>query len=101
MAKTTAERQKECRARRPYAAEKGDGEKRVSSYVSSRAALALNRLAKSCGITKREMLEKLLIGEDDKILRGLDLDTREGRKYLSESDQLRWFSLTRIMMVMI
>jgi hypothetical protein len=83
MAKTVAERQKEYRARRPYAGEKGDGEKRVSAYVSSRAALALNRLANRYCITKREILERLLIAEDDKILRGLDLDSEVGKKYLN------------------
>jgi hypothetical protein len=84
MAKTAAERQKEYRASRQFAGD--NGERRVSAYVSTRAALALNRLANSYGITKREMLEKLLIDEDDKILRGLDVDSPERQKYLGESD---------------
>jgi predicted metalloprotease with PDZ domain len=83
MAKTAAERQKEYRASRQYAGD--NGERRVSAYVSTRAALALNRLANSYGITKREMLEKLLIAEEDKVLKGLSLDSDEGRKYLGES----------------
>jgi hypothetical protein len=84
MAKTTAERQKEYRARRQFAGD--NGERRVSAYVSTRAALALQRLASSYRITKRELLERLLIAEDEKVLKGLHLDSPEGRKYLGESD---------------
>lgn len=82
MAKTAAERQKEYRAKRPFAGEDRNGERRVSAYVSTRAALALHRLANSYGITKREVLEKLLIAEEDKVLKGLNLDSPEGRNYL-------------------
>jgi DNA-binding Lrp family transcriptional regulator len=84
MAKTTAERQKEYRASRPFAGD--NGERRISAYVSTRAALALHRLANSYGVTKRELLERLLIAEDEKVLKGLTLDSPEGRKYLGESD---------------
>jgi predicted metalloprotease with PDZ domain len=83
MAKTAAERQKEYRASRQLAGE--NGERRIAAYVSTRAALALNRLANSYGVTKRELLEKLLIAEEDKVLRGLNLDSDEGKKYLGES----------------
>ena len=83
MAKTAAERQKEYRASRQLAGE--NGERRIAAYVSTRAALALNRLSSSYGVTKRELLEKLLIAEEDKVLRGLNLDSEEGKKYLGES----------------
>lgn len=82
MAKTAAERQKEYRANRQFAGD--NGERRVSAYVSTRAALALARLADSYGVTKRELLEKLLIDEEDKVLKGMNLDSEEGRKYLGE-----------------
>ena len=84
MAKTAAERQKEYRTSRQFAGD--NGERRVGAYVSTRAALALNRLAKSYGVTKREIFEKLLIAEDEKVLKGLNLDSPERRKYLGESD---------------
>lgn len=84
MAKTAAERQKQYRARRQFAGD--NGERRVSAYVSTRAALALHRLANSYGVTKRELLERLLIAEDEKVLNGLNLDSPEGRKYLGEPD---------------
>jgi hypothetical protein len=58
MAKTAAERQREYRAQRPFAGERGDGEKRIASYVTTRAALALRRLANHSGVTQREILAK-------------------------------------------
>lgn len=84
MAKTPAERQKEYRAKRQFAGEDGNGERRITAYVSTRAALALQRLSDSYGVTKRELLEKLLIAEEDKVLKGLNLDSHEGRKYLGD-----------------
>jgi ribulose-5-phosphate 4-epimerase/fuculose-1-phosphate aldolase len=84
VAKTAAERQKEYRANRQLAGK--NGERRVSAYVSTRAALALHRLANSYGVTKRELLEKLLVDEEEKVLRGLNLESPEGRKYLGEID---------------
>jgi hypothetical protein len=80
MAKTAAERQKEYRASRQVAGE--NGERRVSAYVSTRAALALQRLSNRYGVTKREMLERLLIAEEEKVIGGLDLDSEEGKNYL-------------------
>ena len=83
MAKTPAERQKEYRDNRQLAGE--NGERRISAYVSTRAALALERLAARYGVTKREMLEKLLIAEEDKVLETLNLDSSEGDAYLAGS----------------
>lgn len=83
MAKTAAERQKEYRVSRQVAGE--NGERRVAAYVSTRAALALQRLSKRYGVTKREMLERLLIDEEEKVLQGLDLDSEEGKNYLDGS----------------
>lgn len=82
MAKTAAERQKQYRESRQSAGK--NGERRVTAYVSTAAALALQRLARSYGVTQREILEKLLIAEQDKVLKGLNLDSPEGRKYLGE-----------------
>lgn len=84
MAKTGAQRQKEYRAQRQFAGENGNGERRVSAYVSTRAALALERLAKSYGVTKREMLERLLVAEEDERLQGVKSDSPEWKKYFGE-----------------
>lgn len=82
MAKTAAERQKQYRAQRQFAGEDGNGERRITAWVSTRAALALERLSRSYGVTKREILEKLLVAEEERVIQGLDLDSEEGKSYL-------------------
>lgn len=84
MAKTAAERQKEYRAKRPFAGD--NGERRLNTWISSSAHFALERLANSYGVTKREMLEKLVIAADEKAIESLGgLDTAEGEAYLTGS----------------
>lgn len=84
MAKTAAERQKEYRASRQFAGEDGNGERRINSWVSTRASLALDRLANSYGVTKREMLERLIVGAEDKLIEGMRSDSPEWANYFSE-----------------
>lgn len=83
MAKTPAERQKKFRARREFAGPDGNGERRISAYVSTRAALALDRLAARYGVTKRELLDRLVIAEEEKVLKGMSLDSPDGEAYLA------------------
>ena len=83
MAKTPAERQKEYRANRQFAGEDGNGERRINAWVSTRAALALDRLAKRYGVTKREMLERLIISEEEKLLKTRKHDSPDGEAYLA------------------
>lgn len=82
MAKTTAERQKDYRAKRPFAGD--NGERRLNTWISSSASFALDRLAASYGVTKREMLERLVMAEDEKLITNIGgLDTAEGEAYMS------------------
>jgi hypothetical protein len=83
MAKTAAERQKAYRASRPLAGEDGNGERRVNTWLSTRAALALDRLAARYGVTKRKMLERLVLAEDERVLENIKLDSPEGEAYLA------------------
>lgn len=83
MAKTAAERQKEYRAQRQFTGEDGNGERRISPYVRTRAALTLDRLANRYGITKREMLEPLVVSAEDKLLEGMTSESTEWKKYFS------------------
>jgi hypothetical protein len=39
--------------------------------------LALERLSNRYGVTKREMLERLIVAEDKRILSGIELDSPE------------------------
>jgi hypothetical protein len=50
------------------------GERRINTWVSTGAHMALNRLAKRYGVTKREMLEKLISEADGKIKDTLNTD---------------------------
>ncbi|MGH8536279.1 MAG: hypothetical protein ACREXM_07375 [Gammaproteobacteria bacterium] len=60
MTKAVAGRQPEYRARR----EKGEGARRLNTWISTHAYCALERLSKQCGMTKREMIELLVITAD-------------------------------------
>ncbi len=73
MAKTAAQRQTHYRARRYD----GDGDRRINTWVTSSSYFALVRLARHHGITRRIMLERLLVEADDAILGTLELDTPE------------------------
>jgi hypothetical protein len=69
MATTSAERQRAYRARRPCAGE--NGERRLQTWVSTAAALALGRLARHAGITRRAFLEKLILDADQVTTRAM------------------------------
>lgn len=80
MAKSSAERQAEYRARRDTAAQ-GSGERRLNTWMSTAAHLALKRIAGRYGVTQRGMLERLVLAEDEKIVAALDIDTAEWDGY--------------------
>lgn len=77
--KTAAERQAAYRLGRATAGE--NGERRISAWVSTGAFLALARLAKRYGVTKREMLERLVLDADRQIVEALDPDSAEWKEY--------------------
>lgn len=81
MAKTAAERQAHYRATRAKAGPRGDGERRLNTWVSTGAHLALERLARRYGVTQREVLERLIRAEDDGVLAGIGMDTPEWVAY--------------------
>jgi hypothetical protein len=74
VAKTAAERQREYRARRPFAGPDGNGERRINTWVSTGAVLALQRLARHHGVSQREMLERLIEDADERIRKRLRSD---------------------------
>lgn len=79
--RSAAERQAAYRARRT----EGEGDRRINTWVSSAAALALARLARRYGVTQREMLERLIKAADDEVLQGLELDSPEWDAYFLEN----------------
>ena len=85
MAKTPAQRQAAYRARRPYAGKNGNGERRLNLWIDTSSSLALDRLVRRYGVTKREFLEKMILEADEAILRTLDLETPEWDRYFGIS----------------
>jgi hypothetical protein len=81
MAKTAAQRQAQYRARRPHAGNDRNGERRLNLWVSTRADLAVERLARRYRVTKREIIERLAIAEDDRASSCIDPDSPEWDEY--------------------
>lgn len=77
MSKTTAERQAAYRARRPFAGADNNGERRINTWVNTGTSLALERLAKHNGVTKREMLERIVMAEEARVTSSLEEDAWE------------------------
>jgi hypothetical protein len=77
---TTAERQAAYRKARPTAGE--NGERRINTWVATGAALALARLARHHGVTRREMLERLIFAADKKIAAKIDYPSPEWTAYM-------------------
>lgn len=70
--KTTAQRQADYRQRRPAAGD--NGERRLNTWVSTAAALALKRLARRSGVSQRAMLEQLITEADEQVLASIGID---------------------------
>ncbi len=70
MAMSAAERQRAYRRSRQTAGE--NGERQINAWVSTGAALALARLARRDGVTRRDVLERLILAADKRITGKLD-----------------------------
>lgn len=79
MATTSAERQAAYRKRRATAGDNGD--RRLNTWLTTGASLALARLARRYGVTQREIVEQLLLSADQDVLNTLDPDTPEWKAY--------------------
>jgi hypothetical protein len=78
MPKTSAERQAAYRSRR----NDGDGDHRLNTWISTSAYFALARLARHQGLSRRAVLEQLVIAADQAILDSLEFETPEWEAYL-------------------
>lgn len=84
MAQSTAERQKRYRKKRAEA-NSGEGEKCLSTWLSTKAMLALKRLAAHEQTTQREILERLILTADDELLKSLHSNEENFEAYLARS----------------
>jgi hypothetical protein len=82
MALTGAERQKRYRENRKLAGE--NGYRQINTWISTEAYEALRRLARRDGVTQRELLERLLIEAQSKLI--ARLSDEELAEYLSLSN---------------
>ena len=83
MAQTTAQRRAAWRASQATAGKDGNGERRLDMLVGTEADLALACLACRYSVTKREMLERLIVRADDTIVRQLDPDSEQWDSYFN------------------
>lgn len=83
MAKTVGERQAAYRARSDTAGVDGNGQRRVSMWLGTGAALAMARLACRYGVTQRGLIENMLLAEDERVLATLSIDTPEWEMYFA------------------
>lgn len=83
MAKSSAERQAAYRARQDSEGADGNGQRRVSMWLSTGAALALARLARRYGVTQRVFVENILFAEDERVLATMTIDTAEWESYFA------------------
>jgi len=85
MATTAAQRQATYRANRHNAGPAGNGERRLNTWLTTEASLALARLAKRDKLTQREVLERLITAADDKILATFEPGSPEWVAYFKRS----------------
>lgn len=85
MAQTTAERQAAYRARQAQGGTNGNGRRRLSLWVSTGCGLALIRLARRYGVTQRELIERMLLAEDERILATIPSDSADWDEYFGQN----------------
>jgi len=83
MAKTAAQRQADYRQRRINSGPSADGDRRLNTWISTGASLALARLAAHDGVSKRIIIERLVESADQKLIDSLELDTKEWNDYFA------------------
>jgi hypothetical protein len=82
MPTTSAERQAKYRALRSTAGERGNGDRRINTWVCTGASCALARLAKHYGTSQRSMLERLIIEADNRLISSFKDDEAKFNAYL-------------------
>lgn len=81
MAISNSEKQRNYRLNRFKRGKYGDY--RVNTFVKFEAYIGLERLASHYKITKRQVLESLIITADKTIFNSFDMDSDEFKKYIN------------------
>jgi hypothetical protein len=82
MALTAAERQKRYRESKKLA---DNGYRQINLWISTEAYLALRRMARRDSVTQREMLERMLVDAQNRLI--AQLSDEELSSYLSLSNE--------------
>ncbi|MBW2186130.1 MAG: hypothetical protein JRG71_06935 [Deltaproteobacteria bacterium] len=80
MAFTAAQRQAKYRENRPTAGD--NGERRLSTWLSTAAFMALKRLAAHNDTTQRDMIERLILEADQDVIDSLRSNDEELNRYI-------------------
>ena len=83
MAKTPAQRQAEFRSKRLTAGAYGDGQRQLNTWLDTGTALALERIARRDSVTKRQVLERLIRQEDQRILQTVEFNSKDWNNYIN------------------
>lgn len=86
MALTPAERQRRYRQGR-VEANQGEGERRLNTWLSTSAMLALKRLAAYEDTSQRAILERLIIQADDEVVKAFGSNEEAFDRYLNRQKQ--------------
>ncbi|EKO1959986.1 hypothetical protein PZC96_004913, partial [Salmonella enterica] len=81
MKLTNAERQKQYRDNMLKRGDNGDS--RINTFVTSSAGFALGRLSLHYGLTKRQVLELLIINAENSLAKNWDINSTEWGKYFN------------------
>jgi len=84
MTKTPAQRQSAYRARRAHAGPDGNGERHLSVWIDTSTWLALARLARRYAVTKRSMIERLVVAQEEHILAAIEPDSPQWCVYFDD-----------------
>ncbi|OIQ97815.1 hypothetical protein GALL_201400 [mine drainage metagenome] len=83
MGMSNAERQAKYRRSRARAGPDQQGERRLNTWLSTEAALALDHLARHYNVAKREMIERLALEAQRKVLATLPVNSPEWKRYFN------------------
>lgn len=85
MASTAAQRQAKYRRQAIERSQEEGGEARLVVWLSLSTKIALARLARHHGVSRREVLARLIQAADDAEIEKIEMNTPEWKRYFGEA----------------